>query len=173
MCSTDWPIALRQLTRDLLIALAALPASRLLPSTGGGVDITDDIVKLRSLVSSNDFNPDRIVETSNGSLVLRAGPELRTCTGSVAAEYSFALAKGNANGNGILKEHAQLMIPASRNPLRSLPSRESKTSREFRSPRESGIRRDGSERRIGLVASALVVMVVVFPVLTRARLNWS
>ena len=58
-------------------------------------------------------------------------------------------------------------------PLRSLPSRGSETSREFRSPRESGIRRDGSERRIGLAASALVLIVVVFPVLTRARVDWS
>ena len=45
------------------------------------------------------------------------------------------------------------------NPFHSptVPSRESKTSREFRSPRESGICRDGSERRMGLVVSALVV----------------
>ena len=58
-------------------------------------------------------------------------------------------------------------------PLRWLTSRRSKKSREFRSPRESGIRRDGSERRIGLAASVLVVMVVVFPVLTRACVDWS
>ena len=76
MCSTDWPIALRQLTRDLLIALAALPVSRLLPSTLGGVDITDDIMKLRFLVSSSDFNLDRIRPLLQAALKVNADDAL-------------------------------------------------------------------------------------------------
>ena len=64
-------------------------------------------------------------------------------------------------------------IHGRRYPSRSLPSRESQTGREFRSSRESGIRRDGSERREGLAAAALIVMVVVLPVVIRARVGWS
>ncbi|RYP33633.1 hypothetical protein DL766_003382 [Monosporascus sp. MC13-8B] len=60
---------LQNLTLDLLLALQGLRVSRLLPSTGGGKNLFNDLLRLNSAVNSDDFDFDRTKPLLNAALV--------------------------------------------------------------------------------------------------------
>ncbi|KAK3936587.1 hypothetical protein QBC46DRAFT_366821 [Diplogelasinospora grovesii] len=63
------PGDLQNLTINLIWALQGLLTSRLLPSTGGGRSLFDDLLRLNSAVSSDDFDFDRTKPLLNAALV--------------------------------------------------------------------------------------------------------
>ncbi|KAI9368690.1 hypothetical protein BJX61DRAFT_550232 [Aspergillus egyptiacus] len=65
-CSTDSvrqlnAEVLQDLCLDLIVALQALPASRVLRSVNGGRNLLSDLLRLGSAVNSSEFHPERLI----------------------------------------------------------------------------------------------------------------